>query len=563
MLLKQSTLLFISLTLLFSCSKRKELEKKTIIDTNYDKAFDFREQGNTDSAFVYFNTAKDFFLLQKDSLGAGKCLVNMAKISTDNGDYFGGQELSLEAMSYLDSNNEAQHPYIVSNLNNLGISYYNLREYPRAIEFYQQSRKFTTDSVTLLGIQNNTANAYRRMHQYGKAVTIYQAILKNQLNPKEYARVLSNYKYTTWLENPKRNIAPDLIKTLHIRMQEKDQWGMNSSFAYLADFYEKKSPDSALYYAFKMYHTATALESPDDRIEALQKVIKLSPPNGAKPYFQVYQQLSDSLQTVRAAARNQFAVVRYESEYNKAENLKLQQENTEKEYQLIVRDLVILMVIILFIAVCFAAYFYYRKRRERIESEARKAIADSKLKTSKQVHDVVANGIYRVMTEIENQENIEKEEILDRLDNMYRQSRNISYEVEESIVVAPTLEERISGLIRSFQTKRTSLILKGNLKEIGQKVSLPIQDELEHILQELLVNMKKHSFATTVYIKFSQKDDRVTLEYTDNGIGMEEAVKFNNGLRNTGNRIELIHGEITFDTKMEKGLKIWVSFPVS
>lgn len=146
---------------------------------------------------------------------------------------------------------------------------------------------------------------------------------------------------------------------------------------------------------------------------------------------------------------------------------------------------------------------------------------------------------------------------------MYQQSRDISYKVEESSATTQSLEERIKDLIASFQTKNTSLVLKGDLRQIGRKVSLQIQQELEQILQELLVNMKKHSFATEVVIKFNQKQNRVTLEYTDNGIGMEEAVKFNNGLRNTGNRIELINGEITFDTKVEKGLKIFVTFPVS
>ena len=39
-------------------------------------------------------------------------------------------------------------------------------------------------------------------------------------------------------------------------------------------------------------------------------------------------------------------------------------------------------------------------------------------------------------------------------------------------------------------------------------------------------------------------------------------LKFKNGLTNTGNRINAINGTITFDTKIEKGLKIDIAFPI-
>jgi signal transduction histidine kinase len=563
-ILVQKTFLFLFfLVAVLSCARRKEIAKPTTVNTYYDKAFEFRENDQPDSAFFYFNIAKDVFFLKHDSLGTAKCLVNMANISTDKGDYFGGQELSLEAIAYLNLRNKDEYPYIVSNLNNLGISYYNLKNYHRAIEFYERALNYTADSITSLGIKNNMANAYRQMRQYSKALTLYKSILNQPLETKEHARLLSNYNYTLWLQNPKSNVAPGLLKALRLRHEADDTWGLNSSYAQLADFYELSKPDSALHFALNMYSTARILQNPDDRIEALQRMIRLSAPEAAKQYFRIYRQLSDSIQSKRAEARNQFAGIRYESAFNKAENLKLQQENTKKEYQLIIRDLLIWMVVIVFCALSFTAFFWSRKRRQKIESDARKAIAESRLKTSKQVHDVVANGIYRVMAEIENQDNIEKEDILDRLDNMYQQSRDISYQVEESIVAQIPLEDRINQLVASFRTNNTTIALKGALNKIGEKVSPAIQDELETIVQELLVNMKKHSFATAVIIHFYQQDNLVTLEYKDDGIGMQEAVQFNNGLRNTGNRIDVINGEITFKKNLEKGLHILVTFPVS
>lgn len=73
--------------------------------------------------------------------------------------------------------------------------------------------------------------------------------------------------------------------------------------------------------------------------------------------------------------------------------------------------------------------------------------------------------------------------------------------------------------------------------------------------------MKKHSQASLVAFKFERKDDMIHIQYTDNGIGIQDEISYNNGLRNTVSRIEIIHGQIIFDTQTEKGLKIYISFP--
>ena len=101
------------------------------------------------------------------------------------------------------------------------------------------------------------------------------------------------------------------------------------------------------------------------------------------------------------------------------------------------------------------------------------------------------------------------------------------------------------------------------MRELWRKVSLEIKYEIEHILQELMVNMKKHSLSTLVTLKFEQLDNIIHIHYVDNGIGLSDNVKFKNGLSNTGNRIKNIFGTITFDTQNERGLEIHISFPIS
>ena len=83
------------------------------------------------------------------------------------------------------------------------------------------------------------------------------------------------------------------------------------------------------------------------------------------------------------------------------------------------------------------------------------------------------------------------------------------------------------------------------------------------VIQELLVNMKKHSKCSLVVLTFKQSEKKLQIDYTDNGIGATiEQLNSKNGLQNIENRIQAIKGIITFDTKSEKGFKVHFMFPI-
>lgn len=546
--MKTYSILF--LLIILSCSKNNKI--KITENHFYDKAFSYRENNKYDSAFLYFDKARNLFLQQKDSVGVGKSLVNMAIIQEQVADNFGSQETSLQALKYFHENDQENYDYLKSNYNNLGITSYNMKKYADAVKFYNSAIKYAAGTKEEKIYLNNKANAYREKKEYDQALKIYASIIKedSSANNIEFARLITNIARTKWLQNSKYNPVSEFINALNIRENKKDYSGQISSHSHLADYYNNTNFEKALFHSEKMYLIARKINNPDDQIEALQKLILLEKPDNSKKYFKAYKHINDSLQTSRSVAKNQFAVIRYDVE-------KLKADKAEKEFEVLQRNIGIATLLI----VLAGGIFYYRKRKQRLLLESQNKLKEQQLKTSKKVHDVVANGIYQVMTKIENQNDFNKEQALDELEFVYEKSRDISYEDPDSH--DEKFNEKISKLVASFKNDEINTFTVGNQEETWENVTKSTQAEIYQIIRELLVNMKKHSEANNVVFKFEKTDNLININYADNGIGISDELIFKNGLSNTVSRIENINGKITFETKTEKGLKVNISFPVS
>ena len=83
------------------------------------------------------------------------------------------------------------------------------------------------------------------------------------------------------------------------------------------------------------------------------------------------------------------------------------------------------------------------------------------------------------------------------------------------------------------------------------------------MLQELLVNMKKHSNCSLVMLIFKKNKNNLEINYSDNGAGapIDELIK-GKGLQNVRNRILDVKGNITFESEPNKGFKSSIVLPL-
>jgi signal transduction histidine kinase len=556
-------ILILVIQLLSSCLKQENKSKKNVKNPKTrslftDKAYAFQDSGKSDSAFAAFAQAKELYLKNKDSVMLASTLTNMAIIATEAGDNFNGQEYSMEALKYLDAANEEHHRYILSNLNNLGISSYDLKKYDQSIEFYRQSLPLITDSSSLHITKNNIANAYRESGKYQPAIRLYEEVLAKAPADGTRARTITNLAEARWRYLPKYDPVPSYLTALEIRKKIGDLWGQNSSYAHLANYYWTVKPNLALYYSRLMYDLALKLKNPDNELEALSKLADLDGQHSLA-YFRRYRRLEDSIAKVRNAAKNQFALIRYETEKHKSERFRLEKESAEKEIQISRRTYALGMAAIIVLATIIISIMTYRKRKRRLAEEAEKAVRESKLRTSKEIHDVVANGLYRMMSEVEYGTNINKDRLLNQIEGLYYKSREISH----AVVAQPAdFLERFNELISSFSTAEVKIVTAGLNDELDAILNESLKDEIILILQELLVNMHKHSQASLVVLRFETNNKSLKIQYRDNGVGMAADASEGLGLRNTENRIAALKGVITFENHADGGLKIIVRVPL-
>jgi signal transduction histidine kinase len=334
---------------------------------------------------------------------------------------------------------------------------------------------------------------------------------------------------------------------------------MATSYLNFSEFYKNSNPKLAADYARLAYKKATKVNTVDDRLKALALLIQSSNGSQSKNYSNAYLRINDSINKVRQKAKNQFAKIKYDSKKEREENLILKTQKAENALQLEKeknRNLLFFIAIGI-LGTAFVIYFLnVRNKRQKIKSTY-----DTETRISKKLHDELANDVYHTMAFAETQNlasSQNKEQLLNHLETIYTRTRNISKE-NSSIETGIHFLSHLKEMMASFNTDEVNILVNGldTFNWDNKKITV------YRVIQELLVNMKKHSKCSLVVLNFKKNEKKLQVDYSDNGLGADfDKINLKNGLQNVENRILSIKGTITFDIKSEKGFKVSFIFPI-
>jgi signal transduction histidine kinase len=185
---------------------------------------------------------------------------------------------------------------------------------------------------------------------------------------------------------------------------------------------------------------------------------------------------------------------------------------------------------------------------------------------SQKLHDEIANEIYGCLLSVANEDviaGVRREKILKQLDNIYMRARNISRE-NNDIDTDKRFPVQLKLMLSGYSSAGVNIIIKGINKIGWDEIESSKKIATYRILQELMVNMQKHSYANVVLVDFSRINKKIKIVYSDNGVGMKGAdISIHNGLRNIQQRLQSIKGKAIFDTDAASGAHITLTFPAN
>ena len=205
----------------------------------------------------------------------------------------------------------------------------------------------------------------------------------------------------------------------------------------------------------------------------------------------------------------------------------------------------------------FVIYYIRQKAKKKRIREIHKTEA----RISKRIHDELANDLYRLMTALENLNAPEKLELLDKLEDIYFRTRDIS---RENLPVKTNQEysKEVQDMLSQMTPKSAHIYLIGIQEVNWDKISEEAKITIFRVLQELMVNMKKHSMASIISFNFKTENAKLQINYNDNGVGLQpNTLKKGKGLDNVENRMESIGGSFKFQTGNHGGFSVELIIP--
>ncbi len=166
-----------------------------------------------------------------------------------------------------------------------------------------------------------------------------------------------------------------------------------------------------------------------------------------------------------------------------------------------------------------------------------------------------------MISEIEYNEKLDKDDVLDKLEPIYETSRNISYDFQQT-GIGKNFGLYLNKILKSYSSSNTQIFIVGNEEFIWESLDKNTKDEILIVLQELMTNMKKHSGATGVSLKFLKTQQDIKIDYHDNGVGIN-TINAKNGISGALSRIKAIGGTIKFDSVPDQGLDVSISIPLN
>ncbi len=579
-------------------SEAQKLKDDTLVgQAEFFTSLNFHEI-NVDSAIYYAQNAYK-------KLGKYKhpwfifALDNLTLYYIQKSMYPEALKYGLEELAYYKELNDSIN--VVDASIDVGYLYDRIGDYKTALSWHRNSLKEAkkiNDEYLITKVHGFIGIVYDELQNYDSAHFYNQIALQGYKNFEEWD------KYKTWCSNiantyTKQKKWNEALKYLILSLEDEDYTyassgikliNLGKTYTELNDFPNAEKfldlgiencifHNQYLFLSEGYFHKSNLFAAKKNYEKALEN-------------FKLYKAYQDTVFNEQKS--NQIAYMQVKFETEEKEKLLLEEQhkkqvaennNLQLDLKLTTRNNLLLLSGALLLLVFFGGYFWLQRNRKKLTAEKNKAIIEEKdrglravitaqeeerARVARELHD----GIVQELTILKNQLQTaipnttgETQQLLEKisqdLHSSSKEVRNISHQLmplalkELGIVAAlkDMLDKVLSPASISF-----------DFEEIGMDERLPekIEVSLYRIAQELTNNIIKHSGANQVTLTLNNRGGFVTMIVEDNGHGFKTNSKSDGiGLQNISSRINLVHGELKYESNAESGTVTIVRVPLT
>jgi PAS domain S-box-containing protein len=186
---------------------------------------------------------------------------------------------------------------------------------------------------------------------------------------------------------------------------------------------------------------------------------------------------------------------------------------------------------------------------------------DERRRIAEALHNGVGQLLYAIKLHLENASVPRNNAGLALLDEAIRATRGISFELTPGILEDFGLETALKELVKRIPRPPIRLQCR-----IPRDLPRPVQVALYRIVQELLNNAMKHAKAGEIFVYLEKVEQQLHLSVEDDGIGFEynpERPSQGIGLSSIRNRVELLNGQFTINSRLGHGTIVTIQVPLA
>ncbi|EKN70775.1 ATP-binding protein [Schinkia azotoformans] len=198
------------------------------------------------------------------------------------------------------------------------------------------------------------------------------------------------------------------------------------------------------------------------------------------------------------------------------------------------------------------------KERNSLEQELHDTILQEQIYLNHKIEHILSKNRDKMLVD----DLAEVKELI--RDNIYY-LRDMCNEIRYPFLIQESIHQAIGGMFQCTEL-RSNIKVQYRGTDLTCELSEELKINIYRIIQELLNNAIKHSDATMVNIELFDENQKLFLNYSDNGKGMD-MVEISKDTRSMGifgirARIKSMDGSIKFETSPGNGLKVFGIIPI-